>query len=316
MSLKRLYKMFPAKEQLAEAVLRRRETKIVPRRDRRARGHAAGPSQCAAQRVRLPLRLVHRAGLPGLPVHQRVRGDEHGVRAGDLGRDRPEAGVRRVPRRPAPRGRAPPGRSPSNCSSSPTAQWWPPPCSIRPSRRVRLGGSAEILLENAVDSKRPRTNENGARSRSSVRCHQAPQPDHPIPAPGLDGSECNSEPLGDLDVGQTVEVGELERLPLGLAQLGECPACPIAIECVDRDVRRAEGNARRSRRSWSWRSRSDCSDRTRSTARRRAIVDGPATHTTAGRVETGCLAPELDEDLLSDLLGIGRRSRTTRSTMP
>ena len=78
-SLKRLYKMFPAKEHLAEAVLRRRDQSF----QRALAEHVAHASRTpgwAAQRVRLPLRLVHRAGLPRLPVHQRVRGDEHGVR--------------------------------------------------------------------------------------------------------------------------------------------------------------------------------------------------------------------------------------------
>ena len=121
----------------------------------------------------------------------------------------------------------------------------------------------------------------------------------------FDSSERNAELFGDLDVGQTVEVGKFERLSLGVAQLGQRPTCSIAVERVDHGVRRAVGRARRSRRVAELAVaqrllRTHAVDRTSMGDRH-----GPTTHPTASRVETGCLAPELDEDLLGDLLGLG-----------
>ena len=65
---------------------------------------------------------------------------------------------------------------------------------------------------------------------SCMSSHQAPQPDQPIADPRLGGSERNAEVFGDLDVGQTVEVDQFERVSLGVAQLGQRKACSIAVE--------------------------------------------------------------------------------------
>ena len=140
---------------------------------------------------------------------------------------------------------------------------------------------------------------------SCMSFHQAPQPDQPIPDSRLGGSERNSEVFGDLDVGQTVEVDQFEGVVAGRRSTRSTPGV------LDR------GRMNRSRHPKGCRPRPPergvaaltVAPRLLGThtVNRPSMSDrhGPATHPTTSRVETGRLAPQLDEDLLGDLLGLG-----------
>ena len=91
--------------------------------------------------------------------------------------------------------------------------------------------------------------------------------------PTLDRAERKVEPLGDLGVAVTVDERHLDHDPLIVRQLGERTRHPFGIERRDdRLVAQRRPPQPRRRPARSIRSRCDCSVRTRSTARRRAIV--------------------------------------------
>ena len=76
-SLKRLYRLFPAKEDLVEEVLRRREAAFL--RSLRDAAARRGTPRSGARGLRRAARLVRRARIPRLPVPEHVRRDERDV---------------------------------------------------------------------------------------------------------------------------------------------------------------------------------------------------------------------------------------------
>ena len=102
-----------------------------------------------------------------------------------------------------------------------------------PRRRLRTLHEDDRIARSAAivpASKRANARSGFRVLGSCMSFHQAPQPDQPIPDSRLGGSERNSEVFGDLDVGQTVEVDQFERVSLGVAQLRQRQACSIAVE--------------------------------------------------------------------------------------
>ncbi len=122
----------------------------------------------------------------------------------------------------------------------------------------------------------------------------------------FDGAERDTEPVGDLDVRQPVVEGELERFALRGRQRGHRGARPGAVVGVDGVVLRRRRDLERG----------GADGRLPVTVRLLAAhtVDGaamsdhdrPRADARPGRVEAGRLPPDLHEDLLRDLLGLGR----------